>query len=60
MKKNQLVEGKIEEVLFPQRGRLTFDGEPIYVPGTFKGQVVKAQTLKRKKGNWEARLLEVV
>ncbi|PHV70684.1 23S rRNA (uracil(1939)-C(5))-methyltransferase RlmD [Sporanaerobium hydrogeniformans] len=60
MKKSQLIEGQIEEVIFPNRGRLTFEDEPVYIPGTFKDQIIKAQIIKRKKGNWEGRLLEVI
>lgn len=58
-KRKEIVEGVIEHAIFPNKGILYLNEEPIYVPGTFKGQHVKARLLKRKKGNWEGKLLEV-
>ena len=59
-KRKQIVEGVIEHAVFPNKGILYLDKEPIFVTGTFKGQKVRARLHKRKKGNWEAQLLEVL
>lgn len=59
VKKNQVVQGTIEKTVFPNKGILFIDDQPIYVGGTFPGQEVSARTFKRKKGTWEARLVEV-
>jgi 23S rRNA (uracil-5-)-methyltransferase RumA len=59
-KKKQIIEGQIEDAVFPNKGVLYLEGEPIYVTGTFKGQTVKAQIFKKKNKKWEARLLEVL
>ncbi|WP_054743129.1 23S rRNA (uracil(1939)-C(5))-methyltransferase RlmD [Cellulosilyticum ruminicola] len=59
-KRKQIVEGVIEHAVFPNKGVLYLDKEPIFVTGTFKGQKVRARLHKRKKGNWEAQLLEVL
>ncbi len=59
-KKNQILEGRIEDAIFPNKGIMIIDQEPIYVTGTFKGQVVKARIIKKKNQKWEARLLEVL
>ena len=59
-KRKQIVEGMIEHAVFPNKGVLYLDKEPIFVTGTFKGQKVRARLHKRKKGNWEAQLLEVL
>ena len=58
-KKNQIIEGTIEKTIFSNKGVMYIDNQPIYVGGTFPGQKVSARTFKRKKGTWEARLLEV-
>ncbi|WP_069997677.1 23S rRNA (uracil(1939)-C(5))-methyltransferase RlmD [Cellulosilyticum sp. I15G10I2] len=59
-KKNQILEGLIEDAVFPNKGIMLINNEPIYVTGTFKGQVVKARIIKKKNQKWEARLLEVL
>lgn len=58
-KKNQVVKGIIEKTIFPNKGVLYIDEQPIYVGGAFTGQEVSARLFKRKKGTWEAKLLEV-
>lgn len=60
MKRNQLVQGEIKETTFPNKGILYIDDQPIYVGNAFIGQKVCARLFKRKKGTWEARLIEVV
>ncbi len=59
-KKNQIVEGIVDHSIFPNKGVLYIDEQPIYVTGTFKGQHIRARIFKRKKGTWEAQLLEVL
>lgn len=59
MKKNEIVRGTVEKTLFPNKGVLNIDGQPIYVGGTFPGQEVSARLFKRKKGTWEGKLTEV-
>lgn len=58
-KKNQIVRGTIAETIFPNKGILYIEDQPIYITGAFTGQEVSARIFKRKKGTWEARLLEV-
>ena len=58
-KKNQIVQGTIEKTIFPNKGVLYIEDQPIYVGGTFPGQKVSARLFKRKKGTWEGKLLEV-
>ena len=58
-KKNQIVQGTIEKTIFPNKGVMYIDEQPIYVGGTFPGQTVSARVFKRKKGTWEAKLVEV-
>lgn len=58
-KKNQVVRGTIEKTIFPNKGVLYIDEQPIYVGGAFTGQEVSARLFKRKKGTWEAKLLEI-
>ena len=60
LKKNQLIEGLIEDAVFPNKGLLYFEGDPVYISGTFKGQAVKARVIKKKNKVWEARLLETL
>ena len=58
-KKNEIVRGTIEKTIFPNKGVLYIDEQPIYVGGTFPGQEVSARLFKRKKGTWEGKLVEV-
>lgn len=60
LKRNQLIQGIIEEAIFPNKGVLYIDDQPIYVSSAFIGQKVCARLFKRKKGTWEARLIEVL
>ena len=65
MKKGQIRTGKICELKFPNKGILVCQEEDgkitkVTVKGTLPGQVVKAQVNKKRSGNCEARLLEVI
>ena len=59
-KKNQIIEGIVSHSIFPNKGVVYYEEQPIYVTGAFKGQHIKARLFKRKKGTWEAQLLEVL
>lgn len=59
-KKNQIIEGIVSHSIFPNKGVVYYEDQPIYVTGAFKGQHIKARLFKRKKGTWEAQLLEVI
>ncbi len=64
MKKGQIVIGKIQELKFPNKGILVCeDGEKltkVTVKGTLPGQKVEAQINKKRSGNCEARLIDVI
>jgi 23S rRNA (uracil1939-C5)-methyltransferase len=60
MKKGDIIEGKIEQVSFPNKGKLVADGQQVIVKNTIPGQKVRAQINKKKAGRVEARLLEVL
>jgi 23S rRNA (uracil-5-)-methyltransferase RumA len=60
-KKNEIVEGRIEEVIFPNKGVLYIeDGIPVQVADTFTGQKLSVRLIKKKKGIWEGRVIEVL
>ena len=59
-KKNQIIEGVVSHSIFPNKGVVYYEDQPIYVTGAFKGQRIKARLFKRKKGTWEAQLLETL
>lgn len=59
-KKNQIIEGVVSHSIFPNKGVIFVEDMPIYVTGAFEGQYIKARIFKRKKGTFEAQLLEVV
>lgn len=60
MKKGQQCEAVIESVDFPNKGKLTFEDRDVTIKGTIKGQKVKFQVQKLRKGKAVGRLLEVV
>lgn len=60
-KKLDIIEGTIAELVFPNKGILYIEeGEPVIIAGAFEGQKVRARLAKKRKGKWEARLLEVI
>ena len=60
-KKLDIIEGTIDELVFPNKGILYIEeGEPVVITGAFEGQKVRARLAKKRKGRWEARLLEVL
>lgn len=61
MKKGQIGEGIVQEVVFPNKGIvLTEDGEQVIVKNTIPGQRVSFAVNKARKGKYEARLLEIL
>lgn len=61
MKKKQQYEGRIEKVIFPNKGiAVTPEGERAVVKNTIPGQKVSFAVNKARKGRYEGRLLEVL
>ena len=61
MKKKQQYEGKIEKVLFPNKGiAVTPEGERAVVKNTLPGQTVSFVVNKARNGKYEGRLVEVL
>jgi 23S rRNA (uracil-5-)-methyltransferase RumA len=61
MKKGQSGEGKVCEVLFPNKGVVrTAEGERVIVKNTIPGQEVSFTVNKARKGKYEARLTGVL
>lgn len=60
MKKGEIYEGIIEEVLFPNKGQVRVDKKVVTVKNGVPGQKVRFQVNKIRKGRAEGRLLEVV
>lgn len=60
MKKGDIIEIKINEVKFPNKGIGLYEDRKIVIKNAIKGQKVKAKITKKRKNKIEARLLEVV
>lgn len=61
MKKGQIGDGIVQEVLFPNKGIvLTKEGERVIVKNTVPGQRVSFIVNKARKGKYEARLKEIL
>lgn len=60
MKKGEIYEGIIEEVLFPNKGQVRVDKKVVTVKNGVPGQKVRFQVNKIRKGRAEGRLLEVL
>ena len=61
MKKGEIAEGIVKEVIFPNKGVvLTEEGQKIIVKNTIPGQKVSFLVNKIRKGKCEGRLLEVL
>lgn len=61
MKKKQICEGRIEKVIFPNKGiAVTAEGERAVVKNTLPGQTVSFAVNKARKGKYEGRLVEVL
>lgn len=61
MKKGQIAEGRIDHVVFPNKGiAITEEGERVVVKNTIPGQRVSFLVNKVRKGKAEGRLLEII
>ncbi len=61
MKKGQVAEGRIDHVVFPNKGiAITEEGERVVVKNTIPGQKVSFLVNKVRKGKAEGRLLETI
>lgn len=60
VKKNDVVEVVIDEVVFPNKGRGKFDDINVTVKNTVVGQKVLARINKKRKSGVEGRLLEIL
>lgn len=61
MKKGQIAEGRIDHVVFPNKGiAVTEEGDRVVVKNTIPGQKVSFLVNKVRKGKVEARLLETL
>lgn len=60
MKKGTVVEGIVETVEFPNKGKLIIDGKQVEVKGGIAGQKVRVALNKVKKDSAKGRILEVL
>lgn len=62
MKKNEIYEGQVLELKFPNKGLVKVEGEdiPVLVKNTLPGQKVRFQLKKARKTRPEGNLLEVI
>ncbi len=60
MKKGDIIEGIIERVDFPNKGKFKFEDREITVKNTLPGQRVSVQIRKKKKGRAEGVVMEVL
>ena len=60
MKKGEIHEGRIDKVLFPNKGLIRVEGETVLVKNGIPGQKVRFQINKKRKNKLEGRLLEVL
>jgi 23S rRNA (uracil1939-C5)-methyltransferase len=60
MKKGELAEGYVEVVDFPNKGRVRTEDGMVLVKGVLPGQKVRFAIKRKKSGQYEGRLLEVV
>ena len=61
MKKGQIAEGRIDHVVFPNKGiAITEEGDKVVVKNTIPGQKVSFLVNKVRKGKAEGRLLEIL
>lgn len=60
MKKHEIIEGKIEEYDFPNKGSFLYEDRKVTVKGALPGQTVRCLITKLKKGKAEGRLAEVI
>ena len=62
MKKNEIYEGMVNELKFPNKGKVIVENEEetVMVKNTLPGQKVRFRLAKNKKNKKEGKLLEVL
>lgn len=60
MKKNDIIEVRINDLEFPNVGITNFDDKIIKIKNTLPGQKVRARVVRSRKDNAEAKVLEVL
>ena len=60
MKKGQIYEGVVEDILFPDKGQIRLEDRRVSVKNGLPGQKVRFQVTKVRKGKAEGRILEVL
>ena len=60
MKKGEILEGVVREVLFPNKGIVHIEDKQVIVKNSIPGQTVRFSVSKLRKGKAEGRLLEVI
>lgn len=59
VKKNDIIEVAIEDVLFPNKGIAKLDDKKVIIKNTLKGQKVKVRITKKRRNKIEGKLIEV-
>ena len=60
MKKGDIIEAKIEEIRFPNKGIMHAEDVEVTVKNALPGQLVRARVLKHRHGKAEGQLLEIL
>ena len=60
MKKGDIFVGKVLRTDFPNKGILEVEGKKVVVKNALEGQTIRFSISKKKKGNIEGRLLEIL
>ncbi len=60
VKKNELIEFKIEGVGFPNKGMAEYEGQKVKFKGGIEGQKVEARVRRKRKGVLEAKIVNVL
>ncbi len=59
-KRKPIIEMKIEQVVFPNKGVGTYEGNKVIVKGGIVGQIVKVILTRRKKDYYQGKILEII
>lgn len=60
MKKNDILQGTIEEIKFPNKGVMLSDGEEVIIKNGIPGQKVEVLITKKKKNKIEGKVVQVL
>ena len=60
MKKGQIIEGTVQKMVFPNKGKMEAEGKTVTVKNGIPGQKLRCQVAKVRGGKAEARVLEVL